>query len=187
MIERTDITEIGKFHKTHGLKGELNAVLDIDATFIDKERPLILDMDGIFVPFYADSVRPKGHFSSLVKLHGVDDESAARTFVNKAVYALKTDVKDFDEECAGEEDDTEGGYAEDFIGYKVTDVTDGEPRLIGEITDVDTQTQNALFIIETVNGDTAYIPVAEEFIAGIDDDSHTLNVTLPPGLLDLNI
>lgn len=187
MIDRTDISEIGKFHKTHGLKGELNAALDIDADFISPERPLIVDVDGIFVPFYPDSVRPKGHFSSLVKLHGIDDESAARPFVNKAVYALKSDIKTFDDENPLDEDLADGGYAEDFIGYKVVDQSDGEPRLIGEITDIDTQTQNALFIIETTDGDTAYIPVADEFIAGIDDDSHTLNVILPPGLIDLNV
>lgn len=188
MIERTEISEIGKFHKTHGLKGELNAALDIDADFISSDRPLIVDVDGIFVPFYPDSVRPKGHFSSLVKLHGIDDEAAARAFVNKAIFALKSDIGRFEEENgSGEEEDEEGGYADDFIGYKVVEIGDGEPRLIGEITDVDTQTQNALFIIETTDGDTVYIPVADEFIAGIDDDSHTLNVILPPGLIDLNI
>lgn len=70
MITTDEITSIGKFHKTHALKGELNAMLDIDAEFLDTEHPLIMDIDGIFVPFYCETVRPKSHFSSLVKLQG---------------------------------------------------------------------------------------------------------------------
>ena len=77
MITRAEISPIGKFHKTHALKGELNAVLDVEADLIDTKRPLIVDIDGIFVPFYCDSVRPKGHFSSLVKLQGIDSEADA--------------------------------------------------------------------------------------------------------------
>ena len=58
MIYSTDIEQIGKFLKTHALKGELNAQLEIDADFLRPEIPIIMDIDGIFVPFYPESVRP---------------------------------------------------------------------------------------------------------------------------------
>ena len=62
MIERQNLTTAGKFLKAHALKGELNAVLDADCDLLDPERPLIVEMDGIPVPFYLQSVRPKGQF-----------------------------------------------------------------------------------------------------------------------------
>ena len=188
MIELHDIVAIGKFHKTHALKGELNVVLDIDTDFIDNDTPLIIDVDGIFTPFYPDSVRPKGEQSSLVKLHGIDSGEEARSFVNKTIYALRSDLKRFEEECGEDADnDDEGGYADDFIGYAVENrQPDGTLVPLGRITDLNTQTQNALFIIETPQGDTLYIPVADEFILGADEETHTLTMSLPEGLTVLN-
>lgn len=180
MIRRFDIEEIGKFLKTHALKGELNARLDIDASFIGDETPLIVDIDGIYVPFYPESVRSKGHFSSLIKLQGIDSEEAARQFVNKTIYARKEDVSAF---VGEEEDGVEGAYADDLIGWQLR-LTDG--KIIGEITDVDDSTQNLLFIVETPDGNRVYVPAAEQLIAAIDPDSHVIEMSLPEGLLDIN-
>lgn len=180
MITRAEISPIGKFHKTHALKGELNAVLDVEADFIDTKRPLIVDIDGIFVPFYCDSVRPKGHFSSLVKLQGIDSEADARPFVNKEIYALKSDLEDYLPEDDEHED---GGYADDFIGYAVKDADSG--KILGEITDLDLSTVNALFILESEEG-KIFIPVADEFIDSIDEDNKVMVMNLPEGLVDIN-
>lgn len=181
MITIEEITPIGKFHKTHALKGELNAVLDIDAEFLDTEHPLIVNVDGIFVPFYCESVRPKGHFASLVKIQGIDSEDKARDFVNKEIYALKTDVDDF----IGEEEneDREGAYADDFIGFHIIDANTGKE--IGEITELELSTANPLFI---VNGDDGkvFIPIADEFFSSVDAENKVIVMDLPEGLADIN-
>ena len=178
MITNDEITAIGKFLKTHALKGELNAVFDINADLNAIEAPRIIDVDGLNVPFFIDSVRPKGHFASLVKLNGVENEQDAKPFVNKTIYLLKSDLADL------EDDDTEGEYADDMVGYQVLDTELGP---IGEITDVDLSTQNTLFIITTPDGETVYIPVSEDFIDSIDPDGRQITMTLPDGLVDLNI
>lgn len=51
MIEEKDIKAIGKFQKTHALKGELNAILDIDSEYVSEGNAVVVDIDGIFVPF----------------------------------------------------------------------------------------------------------------------------------------
>lgn len=181
MIRRSEIRAIGKIHKTHGLMGELNAVLETDASFLDTEHPLIVDVDGIFVPFYCESVRRKGSFSSLIKIQGIDSEEAAKRMVNKEIYALKRDLALFEEE---ESTDGEGGYADDFIGYKIVDVQSGAE--IGEICEVDTSTVNSLFIVNNQNEGIIYIPVAEEFIDYIDDDEREIGMNLPDGLTEIN-
>lgn len=177
MIAREDITAIGKFLKTHALKGELNAVFDIEADAISADIPLIVEIDGIFVPFYAEGIRGKGQFASLVKLEGVDTAEEARPFVNKTIYVLREDMA----EIAGEEA-AEGGYADDFIGFRVHDSELGD---IGEIEGIDLSTQNALFLVKGEQG-TVFIPVSEDFIDSIDEDNRVIHMSLPEGLIDLN-
>ncbi len=183
MITSESIEEIGKFLKTHALKGELNAQLDIDAAFINPDTPLIVSLEGIYVPFFPENVRPKGHFSSLVKLQGVDSEEEARKFVNLPIFARKADVEEFlDEEYAADEDE-EGAYVDDLIGYSILDAESGE--FIATIEDVDYTTVNTLFIAE-VDGEVLYIPASPDFITSIDPERRVLTMDLPEGLIDLN-
>ena len=53
MITEEEITSVGKLLKTHALKGEMNMMLDIDPGYLEDGNPAILDIDGIYVPFYA--------------------------------------------------------------------------------------------------------------------------------------
>jgi 16S rRNA processing protein RimM len=176
MIDREDICAIGSFRKTHALKGELNAVFDIFADFLDADDCLILEMDGIFVPFFIESIRPKGNMSSLIKLCNVESEEAARRFVNKDIYIRKDSLpEEFDS-------DEEGAYAEDFIGYKVVDINIG---YLGDIIGIDDSTDNYLFEVSN-NDKTILIPVAQEFIREISDENKILEMELPEGLINLN-
>lgn len=180
MIERSELTKIGKFQRTHALKGELNAIFDIDPSlFLEDGRPVIVEMDGIPVPFYLHGVRTKGATSYLVLIDGVQSEEAAREFVNKDIYALKSDIAD----SADDDQEGEGAYADDFIGYKVIDTHEGE---LGVIEDLDLSTENVLFIVKTPEGETLYIPVADDLIVAYDDDEHTITMNLPEGLISIN-
>lgn len=176
MIRKEDVTVVGKFQRTHALHGELNAMLDIDCGFLEEDHPLIIEIEGIFVPFYLESVRPKGSCSSLIKLKGVDCEDEAGNFVNKDIYALKDDVAEY----GGKNE--EGDYADDFVGYRIL-TTDG--NYVGEITDLDFTTENVLFIVNAGDKEI-YIPVADEYIIDIDGQDKTLTMNLPEGLLDMN-
>ena len=176
MIKKEDIVEIGKFQKTHGLKGELNALFDVDADFVEDERPLIVEIDGILVPFFGESIRTKGSESFLIKLKGVDTQEKAQEFVNKLIYGQRSDLINY-------YDDPEMEVIDDFIGMEVVDSKLGK---IGEVVDVDDSTANVLMVVETPDSKTVYIPLAEEFINAIDDDNGVIEMTLPEGLVDLN-
>lgn len=176
MITQEEIIEIGKFQKTHALKGELNALLDVDADYAEDGFPLIVEMDGIFVPFYVESIRTKGSESFLVKLSDVDSQEDARQFVNKLIYALRKDLAEY----YGEE---EIEAISDFIGYAIRDENYGD---IGTVKELEDSTANVLFVAEDKEGRTIYIPAAEEFIVEIDDDNKVIRTRLPEGLVDLN-
>ncbi|MDE5794913.1 MAG: ribosome maturation factor RimM [Muribaculaceae bacterium] len=179
MIKEDEITSVGKLLKTHALKGELNMMLDIDPDYLEEGNPAILDIDGIFVPFYADSVRTKGTFSYLVKFEGIDSEIEAKKLVNKTVYALRGPLKEF----MLDNYDEEFALYDDLLGYTIVDTATG---VIGKVVEIDTNTENELFIVETPEGNTVYIPLTEDFIEKIDEDNKTITMHLPEGLLDLN-
>lgn len=176
MIEKKDITPIGKFQKTHALKGELNAILDIDPEYFLTGNPLIVEIDGIFVPFYAETIRNKGTYSYLIKLQGIDQEETAREFVNKEILML---TKDADDWLDAEEEDIDG-----FIGYSVINKLTDEN--IGKIEFINQETENILFGIKDSNSDIFYIPAVEDFISEIDYEGKRIKMDLPEGLLEIN-
>lgn len=168
--------------KTHGLKGEMNATVDIDLEFLEEKYPIVVDIDGAFVPFFVESVRPKGAEAALIKLEDVDFDEAASQFVNKLIWARKSDLADFLqlEEAELLDDD-------DLLGFIVKDM-DGS--LLGKVKYIDTNTINTLMVVEndsSENEDTneIFIPLVDDFITEIDTDNKLIIVDLPEGLLDL--
>ena len=71
-----------------------------------------------------------------------------------------------------------------FIHFTVVDANCGK---IGVITAIDDSTPNTLFCVDTEQGETLYIPVAEEFFLSIDESTKTIYMDLPTGLLTLNM
>lgn len=175
MILSRDITPIGEFVKTHGIDGELSLTLDPGLT-PDDLPCMILDMDGIYVPFFVTASRTRGSQSWLVTLEGITSDIEAASMVGKTVYALRDRVEDDDT-------DDDGFYLEDMVGYTLFDVGNENP--VGKIADVDLSTDNALFIVETDHHHRLMIPAAVDLMVAADHDLHTLTMNLPTGLADL--
>lgn len=175
MISSESIIEIATFNKPHGVNGELSVTLDDDIDFMQL-RCIVVEMDGIFVPFFVKSVRPRGASSVLLSVDGINNEKDAMKLARHTIYALKEDV-DFEENTDGD-----GFYAEDMIGYNVSDT---EAGVIGEITGVNDMTDNILFIVTRPDGSEVFVPVAEEMILEIEPGTKTCLMNLPQGLLEL--
>lgn len=179
MITHEQIVAIGKFQKAHALQGELNAILDIDSDFLDEGYPLIVDIEGIMVPFYTESYRSKGATSVLIKLEGVDSEAEAREFVNLTIYARKRDVSEF----AGVDEDNIA-FEDELVGYRIADVDAGD---IGVITAIDNSTVNELLIVRRADDSDVMIPITDEFVVDVDNEHKQITMRLPEGLVDLNL
>lgn len=190
MIRKEEIIEAGKFFKPHGLKGEINVLCGYDSDILDNGYPIIVDIDGIFVPFYAESVRPK-HYAALVKLDGVDSKDEVSRFVNKDFYLMRRDVSEY---LDIPEDELEKEL--DLIGYKVYDKSAG---YVGEVTDTQDLIDYILLEVTNPETDEVYnIPFVDEYITGIidpdqeEDDaedapaSGEIHFNLPEGMLDIN-
>lgn len=188
MLRPEDLIEIGFILKPHGVKGELSVTLhdaDVDLAAL---RCVFIDRDGLPVPFFISGVRPKGSLARLVHINGIDSEEAARRFAGAAVFGLRTEVEEMLAQARAaddsEDDEHEGIYANELIGLHA--VADGV--LLGDVEAIDDSTANLLMVIRRAEAPDApplLVPLAAEFIQGIDPDSGTLHLSLPRGLLEL--
>lgn len=179
MITKQEISSIGIVNKTHGVKGELSVTLDLDSTIIENEKFVICNIDGIYVPFFIDSFRPKGNCSCLIKFENFNTDTDAKFLVDKEIYQLKSNICKY-----SDNDDLEnGGYADDFIDYEIFDSDYG---YIGKIIDIEVSTENNLFIVEDSDNHITYIPITDDFITDIDDNQLKITMNLPEGLINLN-
>lgn len=167
------LAPVGRLLKPHGINGEITVLLtaDVDLAAL---RCVFVGIDGIFVPFFLNSVRPKSSETDLVTIDGIADERGAAALCPSEVYALREEL--------GEDERTDDGfYASDFIGFTVN----SSEKVIGKIVDLDDTTENYLFIIETPDHRRVMVPVADEYVEAVDVDSRVLTLDLPDGLLDI--
>lgn len=177
MITRDELIAIGRYNKPHGVAGEISATIDVDMDTLQGLSCLVTDIDGIFVPFFVNACRPKSQETVLLTIDGIDNEKEVSRLVNHDIYALK---RDYRQESL--DSDADGFPLDYFIGFELHD-SDGQR--VGEITDVDEQTENAIFIVDR-EGAELMVPATDELIVEFDLDKKVMVMDLPHGLLDLN-
>lgn len=59
MITADQLIEIGRYNKAHGINGEISATFDCDTMAVGELSALVSPMDGIFVPFFVNGIRPE--------------------------------------------------------------------------------------------------------------------------------
>ncbi|MBQ2289786.1 MAG: 16S rRNA processing protein RimM [Bacteroidaceae bacterium] len=169
MLRKEDFVYYGKFLKPHGTKGEIG--LQSDGFTLDEECDFVAcNIDGILVPFFFETIRPKSDDISIVKVERMESAEEVRFLTNRDAYIPRQWVEDSEE--------LTWSY---FKGFKAIDNVLGE---IGEIVDVDDNTINTLFVVENGN-DEILIPAQEEFIVNIDHDNKEIIFDLPEGLVSM--
>ena len=151
-----------KVLKSWGAAGQVVLSLDADdPRDLESEEPVFIEFDGLPVPFYFESVEPKGG-RFIVKFEDVDSLEEAEELVGRTVT-----LSDEEEE---EEDS--------LIGLQVRDAR--SRRIIGEIVDFNDYSGNVTITVDTEKGEVL-LPIHEDLIVGIHDDVITLDI--PDGLL----
>ena len=168
MIKPEEVYRIGRLGKAHGVKGEVSFQFDDDIFDRVDSDYLILEVDGILVPFFIEEYRFRSDTVALVKFEDVDTQQRAQELTGCDVY--------FSRSLA---DDDETPSLSMLIGFDVVDVTTG--TTVGRIAAIDDSTANLLFELE----DGRLIPAAEELITNIDTKNKVIKMTIPEGLLDL--
>ena len=169
MIRKEEVYKIGKLGKAHGIKGEISFLFDDDVFDRVDADYLILDIDGILVPFFIEEYRFKSDSNALVKFEDISNQERARELTGCDVY--------FPRELS-ESDEGSLSWAA-IKGFELVDADTGTS--IGHIASVDDSTINILFELE----DGKLIPASEELITHIDTKKHQIIIHLPEGILEL--
>lgn len=181
MISRQQLTEVGRVNKPHGHAGEMSVSLSCSHDPADI-RFLIMNVDGIYVPFYITGSRPRGMEAWLVTIEGIESDREAAAYTGYTIYALTDTLRKLGACDDDDEEDAENYISADsLIGYTIEDAD----KELGEVTDIDTSTLNALFVVKNADGRMMLIPVADEYIDDIDTASHRIRMSLPVGLTEL--
>ena len=169
MIKKEDVYKIGRLGKAHGVKGEVSFQFDDDIFDTADADYLILDIDGILVPFFMEEYRFRNDSLALVKFCDVDTQQRASELTGCDVY--------FPRSIADE--GTEGLSLAMLVGYDIVDASDG--KVVGKIAAIDDSTQNILFELE----DGTLIPASDELITNIDTNRQQIIMNIPQGLLEI--
>jgi 16S rRNA processing protein RimM len=168
MIKREEVYKIGRLGKAHGVHGEVTFMFDDDVFDRVEADYLVLDVEGILVPFFMEEYRFRSDSTALVKFEDVDTQERARELTNTDVYfplALTDD---------------EAPVSHSFlVGFDLVDAN-GNVK-VGRIASIDDTTANILFELE----DGLLVPAAEELIANIDKKKRQVVMNLPSGILSL--
>ncbi len=173
MIRQEDVYRIGRLGKPHGVKGEVSMQFDDDVFDRVDADYLVLDIDGIMVPFFMEEYRFRSDEICLMKFCDVDTEERARELTGCGVF--------FPRALAQQTDD--GASWAEIVGFSVTDGATG--RTVGTIAAVDDTTVNVLFTVTTPAGDDVLLPASDELITAFDRQAQSITMTIPDGLLDL--
>lgn len=173
MITKEIVYKIGKLQKSHGIKGEIVLLYDKpEYTDIDVDF-YFMDIESIFVPFMIEEINFMTDTRGKVKFEDIDSQEEASKYSNIDIYILKSEMPEIDEDDKPFDWDW-------FVGYTIIDHHNKE---IGKIVDIDNSTINILFVVEK-DGKENLIPATEDFITSIDEETKTIYLELPEGLIE---
>ena len=169
MIRQEEVYKIGRLGKAHGVKGEVSFQFDDDIFDRVDADYLVLDIDGILVPFFMEEYRFRSDTVCLVKFYNVDTQQRAQELTGCDVF--------FPRAMAEEGDDMPSLSM--LVGYEIVNNANG--RTVGQIVAIDDSTANILFELE----DGMLIPANDDLIEVIDTEKQQIKMNLPSGLLEI--
>ncbi|MBP1542353.1 MAG: 16S rRNA processing protein RimM [Prevotella sp.] len=169
MIKKEDVYKIGRLGKAHGVKGEVSFQFDDDIFDTSDADYLILEIDGILVPFFMEEYRFRNDSLALVKFCHIDTQQRASELTGCDVYFPRSIA----------EQQAEGLSLSSLVGFDLIEAN-GKKK-VGTIAAIDDSTQNILFVLE----DGTLIPASDDLITDIDTQQRQIVMNIPEGLLAL--
>ena len=173
MIDPESLCRIGILTKTHGLKGEVVCQYDDPSWAAAVGDHLLLLLDGIPTPFFIGGRRERSSVSHILLLDDVQSAEEAAELVGSEVLLERSAL-------APSEEDEEPPTLRYFIGFTIVDA---RGKTVGKVVEVDDQTANLLFAVETADRKEVLIPAHPDLIVGIDHQAGIITMQLPEGLI----
>ena len=171
-IVKSDYLKAGYFQKPHGVKGEI--ILQFSPEYgasLDQASILLVEIDGLLVPWFPSNVRLCTETSAFVKLDRVENEIQSRKLCGCSVFIER-----------------ESFVAEniDFMLHLLTGFTlfDRKIGKIGIIEQVDDYGGNIILTI-IYEDRKILIPFHENLLLRFDEEKREIELNCPKGIYDL--
>jgi len=167
-----DCYEVGYIQKTHGIKGEVMIVLDVDNPDDYEEMDSIfIEIKSQLVPFFIEQLNLLSE-KAIVKFEEINHIDKAKELVGSKLY-LPLDTLD----------DLEEGqfYYHDVIGYTVND------KKLGLLSEINNFYELPQYAVLTMihEGREVMIPIIDSILLNVDHEKKEIITELPEGLLDV--
>ena len=174
-MKKQDCYYLGKIVSKYSFKGEILLKLASRDLLNVKPRSIFIDINNGLVPFSV--VKISIHKSMLLRmlLDEINSETQADKILNKHTYLNKNDLPVLEKKEF---------YFEEIIGFQIIDSKLGK---VGIIDSINSQTTQTLALVDNNKGNIVVVPLVEAFIDEIEKKNNVIYVTLPKGLLDLNL
>ena len=123
------------------------------------------------VPFFIESVTIKSN-SVIIQFEDIHSMEKAELYCATKLYIEQTDIEDDSEN----EDD-------EIIGYSIINGENGER--IGSVQEIMDYSSNVVLDIRRDDGTSVLIPFADDLVRQINDETKTIVMTIPDGILDI--
>ncbi|MDF2156813.1 ribosome maturation factor RimM [Algoriphagus sp. CAU 1675] len=165
--------QIGRIAKVHGLRGEVNVVLDVEyPEDYEHLEHLFLEQKGRLVPFFLEHFELQPGNRALAKFEELDSIEKVEPLVGSEIYLPLSELPELEEDQY---------YYHELIGFEVYDETKG---LIGPVEVIyDLETQDLLGVKH--QGKEVLIPIQDGIIQKVDKAAKKVFCQLPEGLLDI--
>jgi 16S rRNA processing protein RimM len=169
-MQREDCFKVGYISKTHGLKGEVTAILEYELDF-ENTSVIFLETNGNLVPHFPEEFSGTDE-KAVVRFEGITTLDQASHLKGCSLYLPKT---------ARVRSGRGEFYDDEIVGFMVTDENEGQ---LGTVTEVTTSKLSRLITLH-YHRKEILIPVNSPFIKSVNKSKRTISVNLPEGYLDI--
>jgi 16S rRNA processing protein RimM len=165
--------KLGYVIRTHGMKGQVVAFLDVDfpEDYEDLESVFLL-MGGRLVPFFIQRIEVQSNAKALLKFEDLHTLEEAERLKGVELYLPLSELPDLEEDQF---------YFHEVVGYQIVDETLGALGTVKEFYDMEFQDLLSM----DYQGHEVLIPVQDEIVLRADKEARILYVNLPAGLVEV--
>lgn len=163
--------QLGYIVKSHGLKGEVIAVLECDDPYYyENLESVFLERSGNLIPFFIVSIQINSD-RAIFAFEGIKNVDAASELVGLGLFLPLSNLPELEKEQY---------YFHELIGYQFYD----EAKLLGKVVAIYQPSSQILVAVDYL-GNEVLVPMEDEIIKKVDKEAKIIQAILPEGLLEI--
>ncbi len=171
-MKKSDCYELGRVTKTHGIKGEVNILLDVDdVSEYDEMDSVFLEINEELIPYFIEKINILPN-QTIVQFEDIDTFEKAKSIVGASLYLPLEVLPELEDDQF---------YYHEIVGFQVIDTKLGKLGVVDTVYSMQVQDLISMIYKEK----EILIPINDAIVLSTNKELKTINVDLPDGLVDL--